>query len=143
MAQKPHGVITIWGNKCPMCSFVTSKKVCPRCGSAITPDAKTLVFEDSNLRRGFAQVPNAVLRDAKLSHAAVRLYALLLSYAWSENECWPGQDTLADAMGCTARTVYSTLNELREAKLICWRRRGQGKSSIYTIKKLSTRYMEG
>ena len=140
MTRKPHGVISIWGNKCPMCAFITSEKVCPRCGAAVTPDAKTLVFEDSNLRRGFAQVPNAILRDPKLTPYEKVLYALLLSYAWSENECFPGQERLAEDLGCSREYVGTVLRKLREAKLICWRRRGQGKSSIYTIKKLSTRY---
>ena len=102
---------------------------------------KTLVFRDENLRHGFSQVPNLILRDAALTDKAVRLYILLLSYAWREGQCFPGQDTLAQDMGCSPASVIRTLEELRERKLVTWKRRGQGKTSLYYIERLDGGYL--
>ena len=101
---------------------------------------KTLIFQDANLRSGFAQVPNAVLRDSRLSGSEVRLYALLLSYAWQDNECFPGQDLLASNMGQTRKSISQLLASLKKKKLIGWRRQGQGKVNIYHIRKLIDAY---
>ncbi len=104
-------------------------------------DKRTLVFRNHNLRHGFTQMPNVVLRDATLSSNAIRLYVLLLSYAWQEKECFPGQQTLADVMGCTARTITNTLAELKKRKLITWERRGLCKVNIYYIERLEGGYI--
>ena len=100
----------------------------------------TLVIKDENLRSGFAQVPNVILRDPLLSSNAVRLYCLLLSYAWDKNEAFPGKETLAWEMGCKIRTVTRTLAELKGHKLIIWHRQGLGKVNIYYIQRLSDGY---
>lgn len=101
---------------------------------------KTLIFQDANLRQGFAQVPNVVLRDARITGNEKILYALLLSYAWQDNECFPGQDLLAENMGLTLRSIGRLLNSLRKKKLIGWKRQGQGKVNIYHIRRLSDAY---
>jgi len=101
----------------------------------------TLVFDDENLRAGFAQAPNVVLRNPLLSSNSVRLYILLLSYAWDKDECYPGQKTLAEQMGCKHATITRTLAELKKHKLITWERQGLGKSNIYHIRKLSDGYL--
>jgi len=101
---------------------------------------KTLIFKDASIRKGFAQVPNVVLRDSKLSASAKVLYALLLSYAWQDNECFPGQDTLAENMGLTVRSITTLLHQLRAKKLIGWKRQGLGKVNIYHIRRLLDAY---
>ena len=98
---------------------------------------KTLFFQDTNLKHGFAQIPNVVLRDPLLSGNEKTLYALLLSYAWQDNECFPGQDLLASNMGLTRRSITQLLTSLKKRKLIGWKRQGQGKVNIYHIRKLS------
>ena len=102
--------------------------------------SKTLVFQDENLRHGFAQVPNMVLRDPLLSGNEKVLYALLLSYAWRNDECFPGQDTLAHDMGLTSRAIRQLLVKLKAKRLITWKRQGLGKVNIYMIKRLSDVY---
>lgn len=99
-----------------------------------------VVLEDENLRGGFTQVPNVILRDPVISSNAVRLYALLLSYAWQEEQCFPGQDRLGEQMGVDARTVRRVMDELIENRLIKVERRGLGKPNIYYILRLSARY---
>lgn len=102
---------------------------------------RTLIFDDLGLKRGFAQIPNVVLRDPRLSGNAKAVYGLLLSYAWQDGECFPGQCLLADNMGCTKRTIINTLKELQKYKLIAIKRVGQGNPNIYHIKKLTAGYL--
>jgi len=102
---------------------------------------KTLIIKDENLQGGFAQIPNIILRDGTLSSNAVRLYALLLSYAWANDECYPGQGRLSMEMGCSLDTVQRTLNELKDRHLISWKQQGLGRSSIYYIEKLTDGYL--
>ena len=45
------------------------------------------------------------------------VYALLLSYAWHNNMCFPGQDRLAEDMGLTRPRVTQLLNELHRGQL--------------------------
>ena len=104
-------------------------------------EGKTLVIKDENLRGGFTQVPNVVLTNSALSSNAVRLYALLLSYAWQSDQCFPGQQLLSSHMGCKKNTITRTLAELRKVKLISWKRQGLGKVNIYYIEKLSDGYI--
>jgi len=129
------GAWIIWGEHCPVCAYVTKERVCPRCGAAIPVKDKSLIIEDEGLRGGFSQVPNVVLRNPLLSSNAKVLYCLLLSHAWHDNECFPGQDRLAGYMGCTRKHVNTILQELRRHKLIDWKR--TGRSSLYRIKRLT------
>ena len=106
-----------------------------------TVKAKTLIIDDPNLRHGFIQVPSIVMRDPLLTCTARVLYGLLLSYAWQEKECWPGQDLLAGELGCSSDTVGRTLKELKSRKLITWKRPGQGKPNVYHIRRLTDGYL--
>lgn len=119
------------GHRCPTTNNQVTKK--QGVGGKRSPN---LIIRDRGLRGGFAQVPSVVLRDGRLSGNAVRLYALLLSYAWQDGECYPGQRRLAADMGVNAKTITRTLRELREKKLIDWHRQGMGKSNIYYIEEL-------
>lgn len=101
---------------------------------------KTLVILDNNIRQGFAQVPNIVLRDSLLSGNEKTLYALLLSYAWQDNECFPGQERLAKDMGLTRKSINQLLGKLRQAGLIGWKRQGLGKVNLYHINRLVDAY---
>ena len=101
----------------------------------------TLVFDNPDLRHGFVQVPAPVLKDKRLSGADKLLYALLLMYARQERRCFPGQDTLAADMGCTVKTMRNSMANLKEHKLIRVQRLGQGKVSIYHLRKLSDGFL--
>ena len=82
---------------------------------------------------GFTQLPNFILRNPELSANAKTVYSLLLSYAWHNNLCFPGQDTLAKALGMSIGSVNAFIKELERCGLIEITRRGQGKTNLYTI----------
>jgi len=132
--MKNKGSWAIWAEKCPTCSYVTSEKDCPRCGTPIPAKNRSVIFEDKSLRGGFSQIPNVVLRNPKLSANAKVVYCLLLSHAWQHGECFPGQKLLASYMGCTERHIRTLLQGLKRHNLIDWKR--TGRSSLYLIKKL-------
>ena len=59
---------------------------------------------------GFTQVPNFILRDSAISIGAKTVYALLLSYAWHNDLCFPGQDRLAKDVGMGIASVLTLKN---------------------------------
>ncbi len=98
---------------------------------------KTLIIQDPVLKRGFTATPNAILTAQGLSLAAKTVYAILLMFAWRDDECWPGQERLAKTAGCTGRTIRRYLVELKEYGLISWLQRGLNQTNIYYIHDLS------
>jgi hypothetical protein len=96
----------------------------------------TIFVEDDSLREGFTQVPNLLLKRADLSHGAKIAYALLLSYAWQQDRCFPGQDKLASDMGVERKAVIRYLQELKNKGVIRVRRRGMGKTNVYFLPRL-------
>src|SRR5262245_20572422 len=76
---------------------------------------------DPIAQHGFTQVPNFILRNRDLSTNAKTVYSLLLSYAWHNNLCFPGQQRLAEHMGShvstvNRRTVSQTRFGVRDAQ---------------------------
>lgn len=88
---------------------------------------------DPIARFGFTQLPNFILRNADISANAKVVYSLLLSYAWHNNLCFPGQERLAEHMGTHVSTVSRAITELEGCSLIEIERRGQGRTNYYTI----------
>ena len=88
---------------------------------------------DPIARYGFTQLPNFILRNPDISIGAKTTYSLFLSYAWHNNLCFPGQDTLAKAMGMSIGSISAFVKELETVGLVEIERRGQGKTNIYTI----------
>ena len=88
---------------------------------------------DPIARHGFTQLPNFILRNSEISANAKTAYALLLSFAWHNNLCFPGQERLAEHMGTHVSTVSRAMTELEEFSLIEIERRGQGRTNFYTI----------
>jgi hypothetical protein len=82
---------------------------------------------------GFTQVPNFLLRDSRLSMGAKLAYAMFLSYAWHNDRCFPGQERLAADMGMSVPSVSNFIAELSEHGFISIKRRGQGKTNLYTV----------
>jgi len=96
-------------------------------------EKNTIVVENEALRQGFTQIPNYVLRDKRLSFGARLTYTMLLSYAWQEGSCFPGQERIAQDLGISRQSVSKFLQELRKGGLIDWKRRGLGKTNVYYI----------
>jgi hypothetical protein len=82
---------------------------------------------------GFTQVPNFILRDPNVSIGAKTVYSLLLSYAWHNDLCFPGQARLANETGMGIASVNRFIKELEACGLIEITRRGQGRTNFYTI----------
>lgn len=82
---------------------------------------------------GFTQVPNHILRAKKLSAGAKLTYAMLLSYAWQNDFCFPGQQALGEDMGASERSVRTYLNELVEAGYLEVKQRGLGQTNLYHL----------
>ena len=82
---------------------------------------------------GFTQVPNFILKNGELSSNAKVAYSILLSYAWTNDRVFPGQERMADDMGVSRPTVTKAITELVKAGYLEVERRGQGKTNIYTL----------
>jgi len=93
-------------------------------------------FRDGWLEHGFTQVPNCLLHHPALSPGAKVVYALLLSFAWREDHCWPGQRRLAEAAAASERSVRNWLAELRDAKVLTIERRGLTQTNVYWLERL-------
>lgn len=88
---------------------------------------------DALSQNGFTQVPNCMLKSNKLSPGAKLTYAMLLSYAWQNEFCFPGQETLAEDMGSGLRSVVRYIKELEEAKFLKIKKLGQGRVNLYEL----------
>lgn len=97
---------------------------------------KDLVFENRQMARGFTSLPNVVLKAKGLSLQAKAVYTALLSYAWSNDECFPGQDSLCEDLDVDVKTLRKYLYELKEYGLIDWKRR-MHKTNLYIIKDIN------
>ncbi len=106
------------------------------------PEPGTLLIEDETLRAGFTQIPNRVLHARNLSRDAKLLYGFLLSYAWQQGSCFPGYAQLCADMGASPSIVRKYLHELEVAGLLVQKRRGLGKTNLYTLCSLSTATLE-
>jgi len=107
-----------------------------------TLERHPIIIENEALRHGFTQIPNYVLRDRSLSLGARLIYTMLLSYAWQEKRCFPGQSRLAADLGVDERSVRRYLVELRESGYVDWKQRGLGKTNIYYILDITKRKIE-
>jgi DNA-binding MarR family transcriptional regulator len=88
---------------------------------------------DAASAKGFTQVPNFLLKSNKLSPGDKLAFAMLLSYAWQNDYCFPGQVRLAKDMGLSDRSVRTHLKSLEAKGLLTIRRRGQGQTNIYEL----------
>jgi len=88
---------------------------------------------DAATAQGFTQVPNFLLKSKKLSSGDKMTFAMLLSYAWQNDFCFPGQVRLAVDLGLTDRSVRTHLKSLQANGLLTIQRRGQGKTNIYEL----------
>lgn len=88
---------------------------------------------DAATAMGFTQVPNFLLKSKKLSSGDKLAFAMLLSYAWQNDHCFPGQRKLGEDMGLHETNVRRHLKSLETNGLLSITRRGQGKTNIYTL----------
>jgi len=82
---------------------------------------------------GFTQIPNILLKQTFSNNAKV-VYAKLLSYAWHNNQVFPGQERMAEEIGSSKSTVGRAIQELEDRGWLEIQRRGQGKTNLYILK---------
>lgn len=104
-----------------------------------SPSYRTVVLEDDSLRSlgGFTQVPNVVLKHPNISFGAKVAYGVLLSYAWSDDFCFPAQERLAKDLNCSVRQVQRLLTELRDHSFINWKQQGLNRPNVYYLLPMS------
>lgn len=114
----------------------------PHESDTFQPEPDTLLVEDRSLVGGFIQLPRLVLRARNLSRDAKLLYAILLSYAWQEQRCFPGYRRLCEDLDASENAVRKYMRELETCDLLRQKRRGLGKTNIYTLCDLRTAKIE-
>jgi helix-turn-helix protein len=92
-----------------------------------------IVIENELLRKGFTSIPNYIF-GLPISSNAKLIYMALLSYAWTNNSCYPGLATLCKDVSLSDKPVTKAIGELCEALLLEVKRRGQGKTNLYILK---------
>ena len=104
-------------------------------GEALEARYASIILEgfDPVAAGGFTQVPNVILKSSDLSVGAKLAYAMLLSYAWHNDFCFPGQETLAQDMGAGKRSVVRYVDELEKKGFVKIKRQGLGKPNIYKL----------
>jgi hypothetical protein len=88
---------------------------------------------DAITAKGFTQVPNFILKSKTLSAGDKLTMAMILSYAWHNDSCFPGQARLAEDMGVDERSVRRHIKTLQTEGLLSIVRRGLGKTNIYEL----------
>ncbi|MGD1036400.1 MAG: helix-turn-helix domain-containing protein [Roseiarcus sp.] len=88
---------------------------------------------DAATRGGFTMLPNFVLKSTKLNSGDKTTFAMLLSYAWQNDYCFPGQVRLGQDLGLHETNVRKHLKSLEANGLLAIKRRGQGKTNIYEL----------
>jgi DNA-binding MarR family transcriptional regulator len=102
-------------------------------GDAISEKNIVIKGGDALSLSGFTQVPNAVLKSSEISSGAKLVYALLLSYAWHNDYCFPGQERLACDIGISRQSVNTHVKELERKRFIRIKRLGQGRANLYEV----------
>ena len=83
--------------------------------------------------QGYTNIPNHILYSSTISSHAKLVYTMLLSYAYTRNHVFPGQERLAQQCGLSVRSVYNALQELDTQSFISIIRRGQGRTNLYVL----------
>jgi hypothetical protein len=82
---------------------------------------------------GWVRVSNAVLHNPMITAGALRCLLVLRSHCIDKTVCWPGEETLAAELRCSLSTVGRRVAELERHELIRVKRRGLGKTNVYTL----------
>ena len=90
----------------------------------------------------FTIIPNAFIKDARLSNAAFRLWAYLRSFGsghQATTAAWPEYDTIREALGWGSNTTIArALDELIAAGWMS-RKKRYGRVPVYTLNRIPTK----
>jgi DNA-binding transcriptional ArsR family regulator len=81
----------------------------------------------------FVMLPISIMEHQSLSSGAKYLYACLKRHARQKGFCWPSIGLLCKELQASPNTVRKYMRELVAAGLVSVRRRGQGRTSLYTL----------
>jgi hypothetical protein len=73
-----------------------------------------LETNDPVVADGFTQVPNFILKNDALTVGEKITFAMFLSYAWHNNQVFPGQERLAHDIGVTRQSVSTFIKGLEK-----------------------------
>ena len=93
-----------------------------------------LETNDPVVADGFTQVPNFILKNESLTVGEKLTFAMFLSYAWHNNQVFPGQERLANDIGVTRQSVSTFIKGLEKKGFLTIKRRGLGMTNIYTLR---------
>lgn len=84
---------------------------------------------------GYGRCPRELLRDPTISPGARLMWTILEDHASAKSpQPFPGQDTLAEYLGCTDRTIRNYRAELEAAGWLEVHKRGFGKSNRHVLR---------
>jgi DNA-binding transcriptional ArsR family regulator len=85
----------------------------------------------------FTQIRSDFMRHDGFKPLVKVLYIVLLSYAAEGVKAWPGEATLARQCAVSEPTLRVALKALQAASLLTVKRRGQGLTNLYHLRKLT------
>ncbi len=97
---------------------------------SLEPEATEQKVEKNKAPRFFAVLPRDIVHNPDLSNGAVRLYCLMMSYAWYRKDM-PSKEALAQRCGVSVTTLNRYLDELVEAGKVTVKHRGVGLTNLY------------
>lgn len=88
------------------------------------------------MARGYTVLTNYVVYGGELKPITRLTYIVLLTKLFGKDYCFPGQEILAQEVNCSTDSIQRGLQELKQNGWLDVKRRGQGKTNIYYLKKI-------
>lgn len=98
----------------------------------------SLVIDDPIYARGFVVLHKYILHARNVTAQAKILYCFLLSYAFQDEQCFPGYERLQGDTGWSENVVRKYMRELEEVGLVAVEQRGHMKTNLYHIARLES-----
>lgn len=92
-----------------------------------------IVLAETSLGEPFTIAYDMLMVDPGLTPLAKVAYQLLMLHARGGRGAWPGMDRLCGMAAVTENTMRKALNELRARGLLRSKRRGLGRTNLYTV----------
>ncbi len=97
---------------------------------SLEPEATEQKVEKNKAPRFFAVLPRDIIHNPDLSNGAVRVYCLMMSYAWYRKDM-PSKAALAQRCGVSLGQLSGYLSELKAAGKVTEKSRGRGLTNLY------------
>jgi hypothetical protein len=93
----------------------------------------TIRVLERRIQADFDMLPTVIRKRHDISLGAKVVYATLMTYYHRFEAIFPGQETLAEDVGSSERSVRRYLQELRDVGLLLIERRGLGLTNEYVL----------